>query len=277
MQAWFPFRPTRLSRLEWDFDRKGYVMTIFDFRSLGFSPGEVGVVTGAGNGIGRATALTLARSGVTVAAWDIERESLDQVVAEAKRGGGVVVPVVADVFEPDQIEMAWAQTDAIGGPVRYLVNNAGPPSTAAIQLGDGVRIAIGSYAAITDGFVTRHRDEASSVTFTTSIAGNFRAGGTADWYPAAKAGMTGYMRHVAVKFRGCPRANAVAPGWTITRRTAGSLASTDVQAQFKAHPLGRPGQADEIAAVICFLLSPAASFVNGVLLPVDGAATCVGG
>ena len=126
---------------------------------------------------------------------------------------------------------------------------------------------------MTDGFVARHQDEAESTTFTASIAGNCMVGETTDWYPAAKAGIAGYMRHAAVKYRGHPRANGVAPGGTITRRTAEAFASPVMQERLRNHPLGRAGEADEVAAVICFLLSPAASFVNGVLVPVDGAVT----
>jgi 3-oxoacyl-[acyl-carrier protein] reductase len=132
---------------------------------------------------------------------------------------------------------------------------------------------VGSYAAVTDGFVARHSAEAESATFTASIAGNFMVGPTTDWYPAAKAGIVGYMRHAAVKYRGHPRANSVAPGGTVTRRTAEAFSSPMMQERLRNHPLGRAAEADEIAAVICFLLSPAASFVNGVLIPVDGAVT----
>lgn len=248
-------------------------MTIFDFSSLGFQPDEMAVVTGAGNGIGRSVALMLAKSGVAVAAWDIEKEGLEAVVAEIGAAGGTVFPVVADLSEQSGVDGAWDQTGALGRPVQYLVNNAGPPSTTDIPVWEGVRIAIGSYAAVTEGFVARHADTAASTTFTASIAGNFMVGGTMDWYPAAKAGIVGYMRNAAVKYRGRPRANSVAPGGTVTRRTAVAFASAAAQERLKNYPMGRAGEADEVASVICYLLSPAASYVNGVLIPVDGAAT----
>jgi NAD(P)-dependent dehydrogenase (short-subunit alcohol dehydrogenase family) len=248
-------------------------MTIFDFSSLGFKPGEVAVVTGAGNGIGRSVALMLAKSGVAIAAWDIEQQAVDAVVAEIDEANGVAYPVLADLSEQAGVDSAWEQTAASGRSVQYLVNNAGPPSSADLPVSEGVRISIGSYASVTEGFVERHSASAASMTFTASIAGNFMAGGTMDWYPAAKAGIAGYMRNAAVKYRGRPRANCVAPGATVTRRTATMFASADAQRRLERHPMGRAADADEVAAVICFLLSPAASYVNGALVPIDGAVT----
>jgi NAD(P)-dependent dehydrogenase (short-subunit alcohol dehydrogenase family) len=210
-----------------------------------------------------------------VAAWYLEKAAVEAGVAEIEGEGGVGVAVVADLTRPDEIEGAWDATDGLGGPVRYLVNNAGPASTTKLSVAEGVRIAVGSYAAMTEAFVTRHGPEAESVVFTASTAGNFMVGETTDWYPAAKAGIVGYMRHVAVKYHGCPRANAIAPGGTVTRRTEALYATAAMQERLGRHPMGRAGEADEVAAAICFCLSPAASFVNGVLIPVDGAVTWV--
>ena len=242
-----------------------------DFSGLGFKQGEVVVVTGAANGIGREVALLLARAGLTVSGWDIEKEALDELVTDIEAMGFAAQAVQVELNDPDAIEAAWNDAASMGMPIPYLVNNAGPPSTTDVSVVEGLRLSVGSYVAVTEAWLKGHSDEAQSMTFTASIAGNFIAGPTKDWYPAAKAAIAGYMRQCAVNLRGRPRANAVAPTGVATRRTAEAFASPEMQARLKAQPMGRAGLADEVAAMICFLLSPAASFINGVLIPVDGA------
>ncbi len=244
-----------------------------NFAGLGFSPGDAAVVTGAANGIGREVALLLARAGLTVSAWDIEEPALNELLSEIAAAGGAVKGVLVDLEDQNAIDAAWNDAASMGLPIPYLVNNAGPPSTTDVSVVEGLRLSVGSYVAVTEGWLKHHSDEARSMTFTSSIAGNFFVGPTTDWYPTAKAGIAGYMRHCAVKLRGRPRSNGVAPTGVVTRRTAEAFASPEMQQRLKAQPMGRAGLADEVAAMICFLLSPAASFINGVLIPVDGAST----
>ena len=159
----------------------------------------------------------------------------------------------------------------LGLPVRYLANNAGPPVYPDLSVVEGARLALGSYVAVTEGWPELCSADASSVTFTASIAGNaISAGGGPAWYPAAKAGIAGYMRWLAEKQRGRPRSNGMAPGLIATPRTAVHFTPETIE-RLKSEPLGRAGEPDEAAAAICFLLSPAASFINGHLLLVDGA------
>jgi NAD(P)-dependent dehydrogenase (short-subunit alcohol dehydrogenase family) len=252
--------------------RTGDARVEAEFSGLGFSSGEAAVVTGAANGIGRAAALMLARSGVTIAAWDREEGPLQAVVSDIRAAGGAAHAVPAELTHPDDIDSAWNRTAEIGLPVRYLVNNAGPPAVADLSVVEGVAQAVGIYVGVTDVWLKQYPDDASSVTFTASVAGTVSSGAPiSPWYPTAKAGIVGYMRHLAVSRRGRPRSNSVAPGVTATRRTAAQLSTPAGQERMRGQPLGRAAQPDEIAAVICFLLSPAASFVNGVLIPVDGA------
>lgn len=241
-----------------------------DFSGLGFQVSDVAVVTGAANGIGRAAAVMLAAAGVTVAIWDREEDPLRELSREIGSTGGKAHPVVVDLQEPEGIDSAWAATGALGS-VRYLVNNAGPPASADLSTAEGVRLAVGIYAGVTERWLALHGSAAASVTFTASVAGTLTFSSSVPaWYPTAKAGIVGYMKSLAVHYRGHPRSNAVAPGVTVTRRTAERLASPVAQQRMKDQVMGRPADPAEIAAAICFLLSPAADFVNGVSIPVDG-------
>jgi 3-oxoacyl-[acyl-carrier protein] reductase len=245
---------------------------IRDMRALGFAAGDVVIVTGGGSGIGRATALTAARSGLAVAIWDIDRESAAETARMAGEGGAPALPLEVDVSEASAVARAWEATLALG-PCRYLVNNAGPPSTSPEPFADNLLRALGSVERVTAQWLERCGEAAESVVNVASIAGNFSGGGTTiqPFYPAAKTGIVGYTRWLATRHGGRPRANVVAPGVTLTPRTIPSLADPARASASEAIPLGRFGFPEELASAILFLLSPAASYINGVLLPVDGA------
>jgi NAD(P)-dependent dehydrogenase (short-subunit alcohol dehydrogenase family) len=230
--------------------------------------GGVAIVTGAGNGIGRATALIAAREGLTVAAWDLDADAVTGLVTQILAAGGAAAAMIADVGDHAAVDQALAQSLALG-PCRYLVNNAGPLSRpeGPYDFDYGVRLAVGSVHTVTARWIEMAGEAAESVVSVSSISGTTSAGGPAhEFYPVAKAGIAAYMREVAVRHRGRPRANAVAPGGTITARTRMHLEQPGALRGFDRSPL----RAEEIGEVICFLLSPRASHVNGVLLPVDG-------
>jgi NAD(P)-dependent dehydrogenase (short-subunit alcohol dehydrogenase family) len=244
----------------------------YDMRSLGFTGGDVVVVTGAGSGIGKATALAAARSGLAVAVWDIRAETSQATMREVKGMGAKSVAVEVDVGDDAAVAQAWESTLALG-PCRYLVNNAGPPSSSTAPFDDNLAIAVGSVHRVTTSWIERCPNVASALVNISSIAGNFQGGGQSiqAFYPAAKAAIVGYTRFAATRYRGAPRANAVAPGLVITPRTIPFLDLPVIAETAARIPMGRLGFAEEIAAAVLFLLSPAAAYINGVLLPVDGA------
>lgn len=244
---------------------------LYDMRALGFEPGQVVTVTGAGSGIGKATALSAATSGLTVAAWDIVGESAEATAREIARGGGKALAITVDVTDPGGVADAWEASLALGD-CRYLVNNAGPPSNDGGPFLANLEKALGSMELVTSQWLDRVGSEAASVVNLASVAGNFQGGGQtiAAFYPAAKTGITGYTRYLATKHGGKPRANAVAPGMTLTPRTVPFMQNPAIADNVSRVPVGRAGYPEELAAAILFLLSPAASYINGVLLPVDG-------
>jgi NAD(P)-dependent dehydrogenase (short-subunit alcohol dehydrogenase family) len=245
---------------------------LYDMRALGFAAGDVVIVTGAGSGIGKATALAAARSGLSVAVWDICAEASHVTKLEVERMGAKALAVTVDVGNDADVARAWDPTLQLG-PCRYLVNNAGPPSDSVASFDDNLRISVGSVHRVTTSWIEHCPTVAAALVNISSIAGNFQGGGQAiqPFYPASKAAIVGYTRYLATRYRGVPRANAVAPGLIITPRTIPFLDMPVIAETAARIPMGRLGFPEEIAGAILFLLSPAAAYVNGVLLPVDGA------
>ena len=246
---------------------------IYDFRALGFKPGEVVVVTGGGSGIGRATALTAAKSALAVAVWDMDAKGASETVQAIKASGGTALAVTVNVGDDDEVAHAWSESAKLG-PCRYLFNNAGPASVSDRPFYENMMLAIGSMYRVTTSWLERHGADAASVVNMSSVHGNFQGGTSQAFYPTAKAGITGYTRHLALKYRGNPRANAVAPGFIITPRTRPYLEEEDTRIRLARIPAGRMGYPEDIAAVVLFLLSPAATYINGALLPIDGGWVC---
>ncbi|WP_066941082.1 SDR family NAD(P)-dependent oxidoreductase [Microtetraspora fusca] len=236
---------------------------------FGFTPGDVVLVTGAGSGIGRATALRAAELGLRVAAWDLAADAVADTAARIAAAGGTAVAVRADVSEPDDVEAGFAATRSRLGAIRYLVNNAGPASSGEYEFDEAVRISLGSVRRMTDTWLAGHAADGAALVNVASVAGNI-VGTASDWYCAAKAAIAGYTRHLAAYRSNEVRGNAVAPGMVDTPRLAGFAASDVGRRTLQRIPLGRMAQPDDIAYAILFLLSPLASYVNGTVLPIDG-------
>lgn len=239
---------------------------------FGFQSGDVVLVTGAASGIGRQLVLRAVELGLRVSAWDLTESGLEEVAAQARAAGGEVMTYVADVSNHDAAAIGFEQTLAEFGSIRYLVNNAGPSSAVPLDFEDAIRISIGSVRAMTEEWASCHQDglpEGAAMVVTASVAGN-RVGTESDWYSASKAGLMGYVRHLAAHRASEFRSNAVAPGMVDTPRLTGFAASENGQQVLARNPLKRMATADDIAWAELFLLSPLASYINGILLPVDG-------
>lgn len=236
---------------------------------LGFERGDTLLVTGAASGIGRALALSGARMGLRISAWDLQAEPLAALVQEIEAAGGEVMTVVGDVSDQVVVEEGFARLGETFGVARYLANNAGPPSSVPLDFDDAVRISVGSVRRMTEAWSSTGLPEGAAMVVTTSVAGNL-VGTESDWYSASKAGVMGYVRHLAAHRASQFRSNGVAPGMTDTPRLAGFADSERGRSIVSRIPLGRMGGADEMANAMLFLLSPLAAYVNGVFLPVDG-------
>lgn len=241
-------------------------MTAPDF---GFCRGEAIVITGAGSGIGRATALRASGLGLRVSAWDLNPAGLEETAARIRAAGGEVHTVVGDVAVDDVVKSGLESARSALGPLRYLHNNAGPSASTPLSFDDALRISVGSVRRLTEAWAAGELPPGAAMVVTTSVAGNL-VGTESDWYSASKAALMGYVRHAAAHRAAEFRSNGVAPGMTDTPRLQGFVESDRGRAVLDRIPLARMASPDDIAYAVLFLLSPLASYINGVFLPVDG-------
>jgi 3-oxoacyl-[acyl-carrier protein] reductase len=244
-----------------------------DLARWGFADDAV-VITGGGSGIGRATAIACAALGLRVAVWDIVTDNARATIDALGIADTRSHLVIADVSDPGAVESAFAETIARLGPVRYLVNNAGPRAADPYSFDDGMRLGAGSVELVTRAWMATSPPPVASIVNVASVAGNI-AGTDPPWYAANKAAIAGYTRAMAIALAPQVRVNAVAPSLVNTPRTSKWTDSDLGRHWAEVNPLQRWAVADDIAYPIVYLLSPLAGYVNGVLLPIDGGQTLV--
>ncbi|RFA23556.1 SDR family NAD(P)-dependent oxidoreductase [Subtercola boreus] len=235
------------------------------------------IVTGAGSGIGRAIALQLAVSGASVLVTDLNEDGANAVVAEIRAAGGTAEALTGDVSDPAFSEAAVAAANALA-PLKIAVNNAGIGGMAA-DIGDytveswrkvieinlnavfyGLKYQLPAMAANGGGSIINMASVLGSVGIAQSSA-----------YVTAKHGLVGLTKNAALEYGAAKvRTNAVGPGFIHTPLVDANL--TDEAQEFLAakHALGRLGQPEEVAALVAFLASDAASFISGSYHLVDG-------
>jgi NAD(P)-dependent dehydrogenase (short-subunit alcohol dehydrogenase family) len=240
--------------------------------------GKVAIVTGAGSGIGRASALRFAAEGASVVAADIRGAKADETVAMIESGGGVGMPFAGDVADAADTErMVATARDAFGG-LDALFNNAGTirPGTA-VQLSQddwdlvmdvNVRsVFLGAKYAV-PAMVERGGGTIVSTASVSGLAGD-RASVV---YSASKAAVINLTRSLAVDHaRQQIRVNCICPGAIDTPPVGRMLAEPEARERAaKAHPLGRIGRPEDIAAAAVWLCSDESSWITGHALVVDG-------
>jgi meso-butanediol dehydrogenase / (S,S)-butanediol dehydrogenase / diacetyl reductase len=244
---------------------------------------ETVIVTGAASGIGQATARRLAAGGWDVVAAD--RDPIDALVG-GPGGAGPVATCVADVAteagNAAMVEAALSATGRLDGLVlNAAVAGAGPIDTEPIEDFDRMiainlrGVVLGVRAAL-----PALRQSLGAIVVTASVSG--LGGDPVMWaYNAAKGGVVNFVRSAAIDLgpEGI-RVNAVCPGpigGTGMTTPVERAAPDRYEDLWRGVPLGRAGRPEEVASVIAFLLSEDASYVNGVMLPVDGGANASSG
>jgi NAD(P)-dependent dehydrogenase (short-subunit alcohol dehydrogenase family) len=240
--------------------------------------GKVAIVTGAGSGIGRASALRFAAEGAQVVASDVRGPKVEETVAMIESHGGVAVPCAADVADPADTErMIATALDAFGG-LDALFNNAGTirPGTAVklapedwdLVMAVNVRsVFLGAKYAVP---VMADRGGGTIVS-TASVSGLGGDPGSVV-YSASKAAVINLTRSLAIDHaRQQIRVNCICPGAIDTPPVGRMLAAEGARERAaKAHPLGRIGRPEDIAAAAVWLCSDEASWITGQALVVDG-------
>ena len=242
--------------------------------------GKIALVTGAGSGIGRESALAFGASGAQVMVSDVVVEGGEETVARIKAAGGEATFMRADVSQRADVEALIRQTVETYGRVDCAHNNAGiegdmAPTADCTEANWDRTIAInlkGVWLCMKYEIPQMLEQGSGVIVNTSSVAGlvgfvNLPA------YVATKHGVAGLTRTAALEYaqQGI-RVNAVCPGVIHTPmidRIVGG--DTEAEAQFTAlEPVGRMGSPAEVAQAVVWLCSDAASFVTGVAMPVDG-------
>jgi len=238
--------------------------------------GKKALVTGSGKGIGAAIAQALAHAGADIVLVGRTTESLEETKSSIVNMGRRVELVLCDVSSPEAIKEAFAGISELN--VDILINNAGSISrapAAETEMQDWNRIIdtnLNSVFQISQACGRAMIAKGSGTIINIASLLSFQGGINVPAYTASKHGVAGVTKALANEWgsRGVT-VNAIAPGYISTDNTAALRADTDRNASILARiPIGRWGNPDDIASVAVFLASPAARYINGEVLTVDG-------
>ena len=239
--------------------------------------GKIALVTGGGSGIGEATAKMLAQHGCAVAVADKRLEMAESVAAAIEGSGGSALAVGVDVSDAEQVDAAIARVVGWRAAIDIVVNNA-----AVALMGNLVDVnlqawrasfevnVVGSLLVSRAAFPYLRKSTAAAIVGVASIAGGraYPGGGA---YGPSKAALISLTRQFAIEWAEYGiRANVVSPGTTMTPLLLATVSAAGRADRQMKIPLQRLARPEEIASVITFLASPAASYITGQEILVDG-------
>jgi len=246
---------------------------------------KVVLITGAGNGIGRATALAFAQQGASVVVADINRADGEETAAMITQAGGIATFMLCDVTKDQDVQSMVDGTVETYGKLDIAFNNAGIEIEQS-KLADGDEATYDKIMDVNVKGVWRCmkyqipallKQSTSAIVNTASIAG-LGAAPKMSIYSASKHAVIGLTKSAAVEYgkKGL-RVNAICPAVIDTEMFRRATQNDPQKEQYvkSLHPVGRIGQPDEVAAAVLYLCSDLAGFTTGVALPIDGGATSI--
>ena len=255
---------------------------------------KVALITGAGSGIGKATAVLLAREGAKVAALGRNADDLEQTVAEIQQGGGTAMPVVADVAQADQMERAVQQVIERWGRIDIVFANAGingvwaPLEELTPEEWDRTLDINLKGTFLTVKYAVPYlKRQGGSVIVTSSVNGTrifSNTGATA--YSCSKAGQVAFAKMVALELAPYKvRVNVICPGAIETQIDENTerrdLEHVRIPVEYPegSQPLtgGKPGSPEQVARLVLFLASDASDHITGTEIWIDGAESLLQG
>jgi NAD(P)-dependent dehydrogenase (short-subunit alcohol dehydrogenase family) len=254
---------------------------------MGWVDGKVAVVTGAGSGIGAATARLLAQEGAKVVVADIDGDSAKRTVQAIQDEGGMALPSVTDVSDASQVQHMIETATAEWGRLDILHNNAAATSSRVMSADTTVvdiDVAIwdevlavdlrGYFLGCKYGIPVMIEGGGGSIINTSSRAA-VRGDLLRPAYGAAKAGVNALTWYVATQYgRQNIRCNAITPGLAMTPAALNNLTDDVRRLHASNIPLPRWGELEDRARMVVFLASDYASYISGQIIGIDGGAGC---
>ncbi|MFT4219307.1 MAG: SDR family oxidoreductase [Microbacterium sp.] len=237
------------------------------------------IVTGGGSGIGRAVALLLAANGAKVVVQDLSEDAAKAVAAEIEAAGGTAVAVAGDAASTEVVDETVRAAEALA-PLKIGVNNAGIGGALAptgehsdVDWDRVVSINLNAVFRGTRGQINAMlKNGGGSIVNIASILGSVGSAGSPA-YVATKHAVVGFTKTAALEYAAAGiRVNSVGPGYIDTPLLS-ILPPEAFELLVSKHPIGRLGASEEVAALVAFLASDAASFITGSYHLVDGGYT----